>query len=66
MMAAALRRTAAHVISRPMACREAACHRRQNNQRRIAAKPFTAVKVNLMLNIVKTALYLGVCVYWPC
>jgi hypothetical protein len=37
-----------------------------NNQRRIAAKPFTAVKVNLMLNIVRTALYLGVCVYWPC
>ena len=41
-------------------------HNAGNNQRRIAVNPFTAVKVNLMLNIVKTALCLGVCVYLPC
>jgi len=33
MMAAALRRTATHVISRPMACREAARHRRAKRRR---------------------------------
>ena len=37
-----------------------------NNQRRVAAKTFAAVKVSLMLKKVKTALRLGVCVFWPC
>ena len=41
-------------------------HNGGNNQRRVAAKTLTAVKFSLMLKKVKTALRLGICVYWSC